>query len=168
VQCASIGRGRCRNSCVRATCHFHCTLPPLLRLPSIAPQPPTEALSDTVGVVYPRSHKLDLGSGAPCNCGYFPLEPADLRRLRKVPTSCCVYLFWQTFIAADCTPPVPRILGSVALAYASLTLLLPGFGIGGIGFAVTIMKERLPAPVTADRADRQAVCELKCRCHVVL
>ena len=65
-------------------------------------------------------------------------------------------------------PPVPRILGSVALAYASLTLLLPGFGIGGIGFAVTIMKERLPAPVTADRADRQAVCELKCRCHVVL
>ena len=59
-----------------------------------APQPPTEALSDTVGVVYPRSHKLDLGAGAPCNCGYFPLEPADLRRLRKVPTSCCMYLFW--------------------------------------------------------------------------
>lgn len=65
-------------------------------------------------------------------------------------------------------PPCPSDPGircpSICVSYTSLA----GFGIGGIGFAVTIMKERLPAPVTADRADRQAVCELKCRCHVVL
>ena len=109
---------------------------------------PTEALSDTVGVVYPHSHKLALGCGTACKFGYIPLAPADIGRLRKAATSCCVYLFWHTFTgpclqevpgasgtcqqaaAADCTPPSLGSLAPLPQHMLDLHFSRRGFGMG--------------------------------------